>query len=896
MKQLISKMKNKIWIGLLVLAAIFAGYRCMAKRTVPLDSFLAFCTSPDGYSIVSWNEDNRTIAAKISGSGEIKKQYSFETQRDNYLYQVEGLAAGDDYVYMLRNRADKYNGEIIGQELVVIDFDSFLTSKEKKVFSLENEENYRYHWINATTDTVTLIGTDRYETTALRQTFEFGTVLENTLNLKNSRIYPIQEGEGIYQAIANSTKLVYISDSGKVFCADEESVKEIYPARKLSTLLYPSYISYAESGYIYLGEHETGNVLKLNIDDGKEEEILNGNSAFFGTSLYTPKDVVAISMTSLNHFTALVKNRQDNTFQFLNVHNGEGYLISEFQKDFGEILRIFIDAWARFAMVILAVYLVVILLFSSIRGGHTIMERLVSATIPMLIVTMVLFGAVSYSYYKEAIGDNFEKQAVDEGNMLAALFGQESFYEIEYPYDYSGEAYNYLSQQMATRDLYTRAVYYENGSLYIGVDKNNPCFYPFDIMMNKDLEKLYEKAALTGETTTGTVQDRFGERYVCITPIGGLSGQTIYLLETGIYTANIDTYTSSYIKDFAIMSVAFLIIVAVILMILFYQILFPVGEIKRQMQQFADGDRSVRIASTSEDELTGITQVFNKMADDIDVQILNLKRMSETYYRFVPPSIMELLGKDNLASLTLGSNVRGTYAVMNVRLSLPEALTVEQNEEMMNRFFNIVNQFATKKGIISIVDDANLQSIVMICRQGVDAAISTALTILAKIDAQNQTLGVSEKLKVSFVMDYTDVFFGICGDDERYIPVIFAPEFKRLMSNRYILQRMGSRLLVTEAAFEKVNNQEAYANRYIGHIKNAPLDVGMYDIYDDRSGEQIRIMKNVQHAFNKAMELYEKGLYYEAKNLYAMVLRENPQDMAAKYYVFRCEAMEKNSK
>lgn len=52
------------------------------------------------------------------------------------------------------------------------------------------------------------------------------------------------------------------------------------------------------------------------------------------------------------------------------------------------------------------------------------------------------------------------------------------------------------------------------------------------------------------------------------------------------------------------------------------------------MQLFADGDRSIRITSTSEDELTGIAQVFNKMADDIDVQILNLERMSETYYRF----------------------------------------------------------------------------------------------------------------------------------------------------------------------------------------------------------------------------------------------------------------------
>ena len=892
MKQLIQKIIKNIWFIILILAAVFAGYQVLEQRNVPLDSLLAICTAPEGSSIVCWNEDEQTVTAKISADGKIQKSYSFQTEQDDHLYLIQGIAAGEDYVYILRNRADKYNGEVLAQELVIIDFEDSFIIKEKKIFELENEENYQYGWIHATTDTVTLIGTDRYESSAIRQTYEFGTVLENTLSLKNTRIYPMKEGEGIYKAMANSTNLVYISDSGKIYCASEEEVKEVYPARKLEVLMYPTYISYAESGYVYLGEHETGDIVKLNLSDGSEEVVWSGSNSFFGTGLYTPKDIVEISMSSLNNFTAAVKNSQSDDFQILTVQDGVAHVITQLEKSPLESFKVFAKAWFECTVIAMLVYLLLRLFASSIRGGHTIMERLITATIPMLIVTMVLFGVVSYSYYKEAIHDNFEKQTVDEGNMLAALFGQESFNEIEYPYDYTGEAYSYLSQQMETRDLYTRAVYYENGSLYIGVDQNSPCFYPFEIMMSKGAEKLYEKAALTGEAVTGTIQDKFGERYVCITPIGGSSGQTIYLLETGIYTANIDSYTATYIKDFAVMSASFLIIVAVVLMILFYRILFPIGEIKREMQKFADGDRSIRIRSSSEDELTGITQVFNKMADDIDVQILNLEHMSETYYRFVPPSIIELLGKDNLGSLTLGSNVRGEYAVLNVRLAFNEALTLEQNEAMMNRFFNTENRFAQQNNIISIVDDANLQSIIMICQQGAEAAVTTALTILAKIDADNQKCNFNEQLKVHFVLDRTDVYFGICGDEERYIPVVLAPKFEKLLSNSYFLKSMGSRLLVTEAAYKTIENIDAYANRYIGSIKNAPLDVKMYDIYDDRIAEQIRIMKTTQHAFDKAMELYEKGYYYEAKNLYAMVLRENPQDMAAKYYVFRCEASE----
>lgn len=99
-----------------------------------------------------------------------------------------------------------------------------------------------------------------------------------------------------------------------------------------------------------------------------------------------------------------------------------------------------------------------------------------------------------------------------------------------------------------------------------------------------------------------------------------------------------------------------------------------------------------------------------------DVQILNLERMSETYYRFVPPSIIGLLGKDNLGSLTLGSNVKGNFAVLNVRLYLEDSLPLNQTEALMNRFFNTVNRFAQQNNIISIVDDANLQSMMLVCQ------------------------------------------------------------------------------------------------------------------------------------------------------------------------------------
>ena len=80
----------------MILAAVFAGYQCISQRNVPLDSFLAFCTAPEGYTIASWYEDDVTVTAKINAEGKIEKNYSFQTEEDDFMYQVQGISAGEE--------------------------------------------------------------------------------------------------------------------------------------------------------------------------------------------------------------------------------------------------------------------------------------------------------------------------------------------------------------------------------------------------------------------------------------------------------------------------------------------------------------------------------------------------------------------------------------------------------------------------------------------------------------------------------------------------------------------------------------------------------------------------------------------------------------------------------
>ena len=324
------KVFRTILLIALIIAGLVAGYQGIGRSTVSMDSLLTFCTANNGETIAAWNDGSNTVIARLRQNGTILSYLKFRTERKDAMYQILGVAAGEKYVYVLRDKVDRYDGSVLDQELMVIDFDR-LYNRQRKIFSLDQEDGIRYGWVNASGSTITIIGTDEKETEAIRKNYEFGSVLEDTLSLKNERSYPMKTGEGIYKAIGNSTNLVYISDSGKIYCASEERVYEVYPARKVDTLMYPSFISYAESGYVYFGEYETGNIIRLNLEDGSEETVLSGSSPFGGSNLYSPGDVVLMSMSSLNTFTALVKSGQDDGFHFLVCQDGNGHVISYFR-------------------------------------------------------------------------------------------------------------------------------------------------------------------------------------------------------------------------------------------------------------------------------------------------------------------------------------------------------------------------------------------------------------------------------------------------------------------------------------------------------------------------------------------------------------------------------------
>ncbi|MDL2232097.1 HAMP domain-containing protein [Ruminococcaceae bacterium OttesenSCG-928-L11] len=887
--------------GLITAAAFIAAVVLVTIRMLyfsasTIDNVLSVKALENGETLLAVTEDNRVEIYLLRDNGSVRETLSFSRrQGDRQLNLLDMTMDDTGRVYVLRDIVDARTGNFLEQDLWIYRTNGFYLGAASTV-ALRTDATaapVRYKWLSMSSALV-LIGTGGERGGMQRAAYDLDTLRDNgQVAVKSNRAYPIASKQDVYTAIPSGSNIAYIARSGRVFFSGENAgaAREVYPGREdeQKLLNYATFIAPASSGSVYIGEGNSGDILRLELSSGTAQTVRNGSDALTDNGNYRVKDVAILSMRDEKNFSAIVKNDATGTFAVVINHDGKQNAVEALDdgavgRVMGWILR-FLLYFAGFELICMAVGAI----FRRILYSRTILLKLVFSTLPLLVMALVLFGTYSYQSYRENIEDNFKKQVQDEGSLLAALFGAESFNQISHPMAYNNTDYEYLSRQMATRDIHTDTAYFETDTLYTGVSEEYPPFFSFDITANKEKEALYRKAALRGEAQTGLIEDGAGRRIACVTPIGGTSGTTIFLLETSRSTTNMEEYTNAFIRNYLLASGLFLVAVCLLLLYTFTRILTPLEKIIDGLERFSAGKRDTRLPTNTNDELADISRVFNKMASDIDVEIYKLESMSETYYRFIPQRIFQLLEKENLGDIQFGNAVRGQYSILCVNLNIRQGTGgFDGIRELTNQFFGILNRVCDAHNATLLSDSVNLQDLRVVCPD-TDSAVSVAMDAIAQVDGYNATCPVNMRLDVSFFLHRAEMSFSICGDDNRYIPTLVCSELEWLTRRCEGFRQISSRLIVTSAAYENIET-DGHFSRFIGYVdaQDGTL-VGLYDFFDSCPPALIRLLNDTRGAFDKAMQLYQDERYYEAKNLFTVVLRENQYDNVARHYIFQCE-------
>ena len=519
----------------------------------------------DGGALVAQYRGSGIEVERIAPSGVVTGSFRVPGTSGGELVSVADMAAdADGNVYLLLDHADALTGDVTGQELAVYRTNR-LVFKKIASRTLDSSAGVRWRWLSVTSS-ASIMGTTSDGKSVVRDVYDLTALTSRgQAAAKSSRTYALESGEGIWRAWAMGSATAYVSGSGKLYLSGEDgTVSEVYPARVLDRVMYPVYASPIDTETMYLGEQESGDMLVIDVTTRETNIVMEGNQAFTGTGSYMPADLVAASVSDVSNFAGFVKNEGENRYELVLCTGGQSQIVASVRPGAAALIGVsllWIIVWTALCTLVLTALR---LAFDRLTSAKTLVSRMLTAAVPVFVLSVAVFGAFSYTSYRQSIVESFEKQVVDEGNMLMALFGTESFDAIEYPYDYNSEDYSYLLAQMNTRSIYTRTAYYERSALFTGVDRDAPCFYPFGINMNADADALYLAAAYSGAAQTGVLRDKNGERLVCVTPVGGASSGTVYLLETGILMENVRAYTRAYLLAFCAVGAVFLAAVSLV--------------------------------------------------------------------------------------------------------------------------------------------------------------------------------------------------------------------------------------------------------------------------------------------------------------------------------------------
>ena len=892
-------MKKTSWWAMLLslfIALTVSVLQAVTAAPDQIDGLAAVAAADSEKTWAAVYEKNKINFYLLGNNGVAQKSFSIFRKSGELMAQIAYMTTDEQgRVYFIKQYTGAADGKYDTRQELVVYTPKLLPFGRFKTIRLDNKEdteNVLYSHIHISTSLI-LTGVSGDGDKIVRKAYDIDSLKDTGgSTIKNLRSYPADSDQGVYKVVTSGTDVVYVSKSGKVFLSEEhaENPVQIYPEAQTQLSSYASFICGNATGQVIIGEQNSGNILRLYTTDSRVEYLAEGGRAF-GTFQYTGEDVLEMSFRrdSDTSYVAVVQGKNTGASELIACDKGEYFLITRISKGFIATFKKIFGNTVLYLLILLMLIGAVMGARVLVTQSRKIFVKLIFASIPLLILALTLFGAYSYTSYQSSLRSTYETKVEDQGNLLRALFSSTSFDKIISPQLYSSTEYTYLRTQMGTRDVHTGSAYYVDGKLYTGVDWNLPCLYPFGIHYSTTAQELYRAAALTGKQQSGAITDRFGERIACITPVGSSSGNTVFLLETSIFQAEINRQTTGFMRNYLIIALLCLISACALLLITFLRILRPLGDIIEGLDEFSKGNRTVRLVSTTNDELADISRVFNKMAKDIDIQIYNLRTMGETYYRFVPQQIFRLLGKNNLADIELGSAVEGKFSVLVANLYPRQGrMDLGNIQELTNRFFAIVHKVAGENGATLLSDSVGLRDLRIICPDG-DAAVEAAIEAIAGIDEHNAKSPIFQRLDVSFFLHHTQICFCICGDGQRYVPAMISSELDSVLLQCEDFRRLSSRLIVTGESYGNLNAGK-YFHRFIGYAGEGDEDrCGLYDFYDSSSPSLIRLLNDTRGAFDKALELFHQKRYYDAKNLFAVVLRENQYDNVARHYIFRCE-------
>lgn len=256
-------------------------------------------------------------------------------------------------------------------------------------------------------------------------------------------------------------------------------------------------------------------------------------------------------------------------------------------------------------------------------------------------------------------------------------------------------------------------------------------------------------------------------------------------------------------------------------------------------------------------------------------------QMLQAYYRFAPKQIEKILNKPSILDVEVEDQVElnGTVAIVSVAVS--ETLARQEALKRLNENYRVFSEVRGAENGIFLCGNTDLSELSFLFPGGAGDGVSFGIGVV------NRREYVRAKEQTFVLLHHTNLVYGVAGDDRQASTYVLSRELKVLEAYTEQLRAMGIRVAVTDSVYERL--QQDVAARYIGFIEKGKYTFKLYEILDAYPAKERQNRLDTKHKFQDALNLFYQDDFYLARNLFTELLKDDPTDDVAKWYLFLCE-------
>ncbi|MBW6491468.1 MAG: HAMP domain-containing protein [Lentimicrobium sp.] len=324
-------------------------------------------------------------------------------------------------------------------------------------------------------------------------------------------------------------------------------------------------------------------------------------------------------------------------------------------------------------------------------------------------------------------------------------------------------------------------------------------------------------------------------------------------------------------------------------------IVSPVNELVNSMKSTGEGRLDNFTIVRTNDEIGIMSEGYNLMTSRLREYIFKISQMNEAYSRFVPNQFLEFLGKENFVDIQLGDQVQKEMSVLfsDIRgfTELSEEMSPKENFDFINHYLGYMEPVIRENN--GFIDKFIGDSIMALFSVKVDDAINAAIQMretLMKFNLDRMDQG-KPAIESGIGIHTGNLMLGVVGGEGRMDGTVISDAVNLASRLEGLTKIYHTSIIISEDALIKLEKPEKFNFRFldIARVKGKKEAVYVFEVLDGEPEGVKKLKIETKALFGKGIDLYKNKKFNEALAVFSEVVKINPLDSAATFYVNRCK-------